>query len=122
MRILIQIPGGSLSFCLLAALFQGFFQSMLPRAVRRACHPLGPSASCSMFVPRLRAEPAVGLEGVRQARGLTRKPLVAIGGITRENVAAVMAAGADSVAVIGGLFTRGESVGAVVRDFLRQLR
>lgn len=48
-------------------------------------------------------DPVVGLEGVRRARGLTRKPLVAIGGITRENAAAVIAAGADSVAVISDL-------------------
>ncbi len=68
------------------------------------------------------AEPAVGLEGVRRARALTRKPLVAIGGIDRENAAAVMAAGADSVAVIGALFSDSESVEMVVRDFLQQLR
>ena len=68
------------------------------------------------------AEPAVGLEGVRRARALTRKPLVAIGGIDRENAAAVMAAGADSIAVIGGLFSDSESVEMVVRDFLRKLR
>ena len=30
-------------------------------------------------------DPVVGLEGVRRARELTRKPLVAIGGITRAN-------------------------------------
>ncbi len=30
-------------------------------------------------------DPVVGLEGVRRARALTRKPLVAIGGITRAN-------------------------------------
>jgi thiamine-phosphate pyrophosphorylase len=48
-------------------------------------------------------DPVVGLEGVRRARGLTRKPLVAIGGITRQNAAAVIAAGADSVAVISDL-------------------
>ena len=48
-------------------------------------------------------DPAVGLEGVRRARALTRKPLVAIGGITRANAASVIAAGADSVAVISDL-------------------
>jgi thiamine-phosphate pyrophosphorylase len=48
-------------------------------------------------------DPAVGLEGVRRARQLTRKPLVAIGGITRANAAAVIEAGADSVAVISDL-------------------
>jgi thiamine-phosphate pyrophosphorylase len=50
-----------------------------------------------------RPDPAVGLEGVRRARGWTRKPLVAIGGITRANVASVIEAGADSVAVISDL-------------------
>ncbi len=68
------------------------------------------------------AEPVVGLEGVRRARALTRKPLVAIGGITRCNAAKVIEAGADSVAVIGELFADGESVAAVMGDFLRRLR
>ena len=48
-------------------------------------------------------DPVVGLEGVRRARQLTRKPLVAIGGITRANAASVIEAGADSVAVISDL-------------------
>ena len=50
-----------------------------------------------------KADPVVGLEGVRRARALTRKPLVAIGGITRANAASVIEAGADSVAVISDL-------------------
>jgi thiamine-phosphate pyrophosphorylase len=48
-------------------------------------------------------DPVVGLEGVRRARALMRKPLVAIGGITRGNAASVIEAGADSVAVISDL-------------------
>ena len=48
-------------------------------------------------------DPVVGLEGVRRARRLIRKPLVAIGGITRANAASVIEAGADSVAVISDL-------------------
>lgn len=48
-------------------------------------------------------DPVVGLEGVRGARNLTRKPLVAIGGITRENARWVIEAGADSLAVISDL-------------------
>ncbi len=48
-------------------------------------------------------DPVVGLEGVRRARALTRKPLVAIGGITRENCRSVVEAGADAVAVISDL-------------------
>jgi len=61
---------------------------------------IGPVFSTSS---KEKPDPVVGLEGVRRARGLTRKPLVAIGGITRENAAAVIAAGADSVAVISDL-------------------
>ena len=68
------------------------------------------------------AEPAVGLDGVRRARALTGKPLVAIGGITRENAAAVVEAGADSVAMIGDLMIARESVATGVRDILRRLR
>jgi len=45
----------------------------------------------------------VGLDGVRIARTATKKPLVAIGGITRQNARAVFEAGADSVAVISDL-------------------
>lgn len=48
-------------------------------------------------------DPLVGLEGVRRARELTRKPLVAIGGITRANARSVIEAGADAVAVISDL-------------------
>jgi thiamine-phosphate pyrophosphorylase len=48
-------------------------------------------------------DPVVELEGVRRARELTRKPLVAIGGITRANARSVIEAGADSVAVISDL-------------------
>jgi thiamine-phosphate pyrophosphorylase len=48
-------------------------------------------------------DPVIGLEGARRARSLTRKPLVAIGGITRSNCRSVIEAGADSVAVISDL-------------------
>jgi thiamine-phosphate pyrophosphorylase len=68
------------------------------------------------------AEPVIGLEGVRRARALTRKPLVAIGGITRANARSVIDAGADSVAVISALLVAGETVEKVVGDFLEVLR
>jgi thiamine-phosphate pyrophosphorylase len=48
-------------------------------------------------------DPVVGLAGVRRARELTRKPLVAIGGITRANARSVIDAGADALAVISDL-------------------
>ncbi|MGC2662089.1 MAG: thiamine phosphate synthase [Bryobacteraceae bacterium] len=48
-------------------------------------------------------DPVVGIEGLSKCRSLTTKPLVAIGGITMEQAAAVLQAGADSIAVISGL-------------------
>jgi thiamine-phosphate pyrophosphorylase len=48
--------------------------------------------------------PVVGLDRLRTLRALTQKPLVAIGGITRETAPAVFDAGADSVAIIGDLY------------------
>lgn len=59
--------------------------------------PIFPTAS------KEKPDPVVGLEGLRQARRATGKPLVAIGGINVQNACQVLAAGADSVAVIGGL-------------------
>jgi thiamine-phosphate pyrophosphorylase len=67
------------------------------------------------------AAEVVGLAGVRRARALTGKPLVAIGGITLANCRSVVEAGADSVAVISGLFVEGRTVRDVARDFLEVL-
>jgi thiamine-phosphate pyrophosphorylase len=64
-------------------------------------------------------DPVVGLEGVRKARALTRKPLVAIGGITLATARSVIEAGADSVAVISGLLTSPEKS---AEEFFRILR
>jgi thiamine-phosphate pyrophosphorylase len=49
------------------------------------------------------ADPVVGLELLRQVRRSTGKPIVAIGGITLERAAEVIAAGADSVSVISDI-------------------
>lgn len=59
--------------------------------------PIFPTAS------KRGADPVVGLAGLAEARRATRKPLVAIGGITADNARAVIEAGADSVAVIRDL-------------------
>jgi thiamine-phosphate pyrophosphorylase len=63
-------------------------------------------------------DPVVGLDGIRAARAVTRKPLVAIGGITRANARSVIDAGADSVAVIADLLS---SPAKVAEEFLRLL-
>jgi thiamine-phosphate pyrophosphorylase len=77
---------------------------------------IGPVFSTSS---KERPDPVVGLEGVRQARLLTRKPLVAIGGITRANAASVIEAGADSVAVISDLLREPRKS---AEEFFRVLR
>jgi len=64
-------------------------------------------------------DPVVGLEGVLRAREATRKPLVAIGGITRANARSVIEAGADSVAVISDLLRDPRKS---AEEFLRLLR
>ena len=55
-------------------------------------------------------DPIVGIDELRRLRPLTDRPLVAIGGITRTNAQSVLAAGANSVAVIGDLFAEGNNV------------
>jgi thiamine-phosphate pyrophosphorylase len=45
----------------------------------------------------------LGLDGLARIRGLTRKPIVAIGGLTPENSAPALAAGADGLAVVSAI-------------------
>jgi thiamine-phosphate pyrophosphorylase len=48
-------------------------------------------------------DPVIGVEEVKRCRALVEKPLVAIGGVTRQNALEVLRAGADSVAIIADL-------------------
>jgi thiamine-phosphate pyrophosphorylase len=64
-----------------------------------AVGPIFPTAS------KENPDPVVGLEFLRAARQITKKPLVAIGGITIESAEAVYRAGADSVAVVRDLIS-----------------
>lgn len=64
-------------------------------------------------------DPVIGLDGVRRARSLTEKPVVAIGGVTLENCRSVIEAGADSVAVIGAIL---EDPRKTTAQFLLQMR
>ena len=62
-------------------------------------------------------DPVVGTELLRKARQMTKKPLVAIGGITLERAAEVYRAGADSLAVIRDLICT-QDPGARAREYL----
>ncbi len=53
---------------------------------------------------KVNPDPVVGLDFIREVRLLTDRPIVAIGGITPERSTDVIAAGADSAAVISALY------------------
>jgi thiamine-phosphate pyrophosphorylase len=98
----------------------GFSTHNLAQVVPADALPIDYIAIGPVFATASKAnpDPVIGLEGVRQARRVTKKPLVAIGGITRQNCSQVKAAGADAVAVISDLL---ESPAKAVADFLRVL-
>jgi len=52
---------------------------------------------------KMNPDPVVGTDMIREASKLTKKPVVAIGGITLDRAKEVMEAGADSVAVISDI-------------------
>ena len=98
----------------------GFSTHNLSQVIAADALPIDYIAIGPVFATGSKAnpDPVIGLEGVRQARRVTKKPLVAIGGIIRENCSQVRAAGADAVAVISDLL---ESPAKAVADFLRVL-
>jgi len=55
----------------------------------------------------------VGVERLKQVRRVVSSPLVAIGGINEDNIGQVVAAGADSVAVISAVLGKEDVRGAV---------
>ena len=64
-------------------------------------------------------DPVVGLSGLRDIRAvIDRLPIVAIGGITLANASEVLAAGADSVAMISGMLVNGNTASRM-RESLR---
>jgi thiamine-phosphate pyrophosphorylase len=63
-------------------------------------------------------DPVVGIDDLRRLRALTGRPLVAIGGITRANARDVLAAGADSVAVIADLFPEDGNLRARTQEWV----
>lgn len=72
------------------------------------------------------AEPVIGLCGLQAVRAITAKPLVAIGGITLQQVLDVRRSGADSIALISALLpqqnTSAEALHKTAAEFLRVLR
>jgi len=66
-------------------------------------------------------DPTVGQDELRRLRPISNRPMVAIGGITLANAMQVLEAGADSVAVIGDLFSEDGSIRARTEEWIRLL-
>lgn len=62
----------------------------------------------------------VGLKHLRQVRKAISIPIVAIGGINKENIGKVMAAGADSAAVISAVLTQ-KDIESATRQLVKEV-
>lgn len=62
--------------------------------------------------PSHAGQPPAGIELVRAIAEAVRLPVIAVGGITAERVAEVIAAGADGIAVIGAILDAGDPAAA----------
>lgn len=78
---------------------------------------VGPIFSTST---KVNPDPVVGTEFIRQVRGLTDKAIVAIGGITLDQAAGVIEAGADAVAVGSNILSAADP-GARARQYINML-
>ena len=67
-----------------------------------------------------KTRPVVGIEGIRAVKAAVKVPLLAIGGITLARIPAVMAAGADGVAVISAI-VGSQDITGTCRAFLQAI-
>ncbi len=61
------------------------------------------------------AAPPLGIDGLRRLRALTGRPIVAIGGLTPDNSALALAAGADGLAVVSAIVAAADPEAAARR-------
>lgn len=90
----------------------GYSTHSVSQAIAAAALPVDYIAIGPIFQTGTKSDPdpVVGLEGLRAVRqAVGGGTLVAIGGISHENAAAVIEAGADSVAVISAVLSRGRA-------------
>ena len=66
-------------------------------------------------------ETGLGLEGLREIRGVTRLPLIAIGGINAANCREAIESGADGVAVVSAVCSAADP-GSIARAILSEIR
>jgi thiamine-phosphate pyrophosphorylase len=103
----------------------GYSTHSLQQLERAARLPVDYVAFGPVFPTRTKEnpDPVVGLALLRRARAALDPalPLVAIGGVTRENARAALAAGADSVAVVSALLSEPAEIALRAREFLSRL-
>lgn len=102
----------------------GFSTHNLEQAKRAAELPIDYLAMGPIFSTSSKEnpDPVVGLKGLREVRrAVPNLPLVAIGGITTATAVDVLAAGADSVAVIGALLSEPGAIEQRTRELLKQM-
>jgi thiamine-phosphate pyrophosphorylase len=99
----------------------GYSTHSLPQILEASQLPVDYVALGPVFQTSTKTDtwPVVGLEGLRTAKkALGNLPLVAIGGISPANTADVIAAGADAVAMISGLWSGPRDPSAALRTLL----
>lgn len=107
-------------------------RSLLPRAIIGfSTHNLAQATAANslpadyisigpIFPTRTKTEnQPVGIDMLQRVRREISKPLVAVGGITLENVLQVWNAGADSVAVVSDIMKHGDDIGARTAGYLK---
>ena len=100
----------------------GYSTHSLEQALAAVSAPVDYIAIGPIFQTQTKArpDPVVGLEVVGEIKRHSTKPVVAIGGIKLETASSVLAAGADSVAVISDLISS-EDISARTRHFFEVL-
>jgi thiamine-phosphate pyrophosphorylase len=100
----------------------GFSTHSLAQALEAIRMPIDYLAIGPVFATSTKEnpDPEVGLEGVRRVREATRDfQLIAIGGITRDNAAAVFDAGADSIAVASAVLSEPGSISEAMEELIQ---
>jgi thiamine-phosphate pyrophosphorylase len=117
-----DLPPGAARLILGDSAIIGYSTHNAEQVKRAVREPVSYIAVGPIFATTSKSNPdaVVGLDGLRRARELVKDlPLVAIGGITLENAADVINAGADSVALIAALLNPPGSITACMTEFLR---
>ncbi|MGI8639399.1 MAG: thiamine phosphate synthase [Pyrinomonadaceae bacterium] len=100
----------------------GFSTHNLKQAVEATKLPIDYLAIGPVFSTKTKenSDKIVGIKGVKKVREAVGDfPFVAIGGITLENFVEVLNAGANSVAIIGGLLSTPDKIAGKMKEFFR---